>query len=174
MWVCLDCNREFEEDEIKTVYEKHGLDDPPYEPWAVCPWCGSESIQEMEEEMEPKKYFIAVDFDGTLVENRFPAIGEIKQDVVDKLLDTIEELKTDGYEPVLILWTCRCDHGSGKNYLTDAWEFCKKNLPFQFSYANENPYCNFGRPDLEKKIFANEYWDDRAYNPLGKWRETDD
>lgn len=113
-----------------------------------------------------KKYYIAVDFDGTLVENKFPNIGQAKVKVVRKLKKRIYKLARAGWEPVLILWTCRCDHGDDENYLSDAIQWCRDNLPFEFLYFNENPDVDFGRPDLEKKIFAHEYWDDRAYNPI--------
>ena len=47
---------------------------------------------------------IAVDFDGTLCEDRFPNIGEPKQDVIDWVV----EQKTKGC--ILILYTLRKDN----------------------------------------------------------------
>jgi hydroxymethylpyrimidine pyrophosphatase-like HAD family hydrolase len=49
---------------------------------------------------------IAIDFDGTLVENKFPEIGEVK---VDKnkvpIIDKVLRLQEEGWQT--ILWTCR-------------------------------------------------------------------
>ena len=111
------------------------------------------------------RYYIAIDFDGTLVKNEFPYIGKTNKKVISKLKRKTRELIRLGYDPVFILWTCRADHGDGQNYLSDAVNWCKEEFPYEITYVNENPDMNFGRPDLEKKIFADEYWDDRAYNP---------
>ena len=43
MYRCTDCGKKFEE--VKTVYERHGLDTPPYEKIAVCPSCNGTSIE---------------------------------------------------------------------------------------------------------------------------------
>ena len=59
---------------------------------------------------------IAVDFDGTIVEHKFPEIGE------EKLFafQTLKAMQQKGYK--LILWTYR----SGKA-LDDAVEYCREN-----------------------------------------------
>jgi len=94
---------------------------------------------------------IAVDFDGCLVINNYPDIGEKNTLVVERLK----------YESIngthVILWTCR----RGK-LLNAAVKWCKaqgirldavnKNLPEVIE--------TFGGDT--RKIFANEYWDDRA------------
>lgn len=38
MFVCYDCENVF--DEPKTFIQRHGLDTPPYERYAGCPYCG--------------------------------------------------------------------------------------------------------------------------------------
>ena len=38
MYICLDCGWLF--DEPHHYVETHGLDDPPYEEWDGCPYCG--------------------------------------------------------------------------------------------------------------------------------------
>lgn len=103
------------------------------------------------------KYYITVDFDGTLVEHQYPAIGEIKQKTIEKLLDKKDELAKVGQELVVILWTCRSN-----NTLIAAKTWCKENMPISIipKYYNENPDV----PMDSRKIFANEYWDDRAFN----------
>lgn len=110
-------------------------------------FCGKNIMEEFEK--MPK--IIAVDFDGCLVENRFPEIGK-------PLLDNIERLKKEQENGArVILWTCRrgqcCD---------DAVKFCK-DVGIRLDAINEN------LPDIVKdfggdtrKIFAHEYWDDRA------------
>lgn len=91
---------------------------------------------------------IAVDFDGTLVESQFPDIGAIKQEVVNQ----VREEKTKGN--IIIIWTCR----TGK-VLEEAVQFLKNN-DIPFDYVNENPLNPYG--DTTRKVFADEYWDDKA------------
>ena len=55
---------------------------------------------------------IAVDFDGTIVEHRYPSIGE----ELPFAIDTLRKLAEEGHR--LILWTVR----EGQ-YLDDAVEF---------------------------------------------------
>ena len=38
MWICLDCNKLFAYPKHYT--DTHGLDDPPYECYSGCPYCG--------------------------------------------------------------------------------------------------------------------------------------
>ena len=59
---------------------------------------------------------LAIDFDGTIVEDAYPSIGKPKTFA----FETLKKLQSEGYR--LILWTYR----SGKT-LDDAVEFCKKN-----------------------------------------------
>jgi len=98
----------------------------------------------------PKRYiFHAVDFDGTIVENKFPEIGEIISGKVDELNALWEDLSN-----IIIIWTCR----SG-DFENQARAFLNKNkIPYDF--INENPVVNFG----SRKIFANVYHDNRNAN----------
>ena len=57
---------------------------------------------------------IAVDFDGTLCENKWPGIGAPKLDVINKLIELRKKLGVK-----LILWTCRTDED-----LVQAVDFC--------------------------------------------------
>ena len=57
---------------------------------------------------------IAVDFDGTIVEHRYPSIGK----ELPFAIDTLRQLAAEGHR--LILWTVR----EGQ-YLDDAVEFCR-------------------------------------------------
>lgn len=94
---------------------------------------------------------IAVDFDGTLCENKWPNIGEPNQEVLDYVLS--EQQKG----AKLILWTNR----SGLR-LEDAVCWCGMRKLF-FDAVNQNlPEIikKFGSDT--RKVFANEYIDDMA------------
>ena len=97
-----------------------------------------------------KKKTVAIDFDGTIVENIFPEIGAIKQNVVDKMREWYEQGHT------IIVWTCRTDQ-----YAEEARKFLDDNeIPYH--YFNENPTSPLG--DWCRKILADVYLDDRALN----------
>lgn len=94
---------------------------------------------------------IAVDFDGTLCENKFPEIGEPRQDIIRAVL-----IKQKAGAK-LILWTCRTGV-----MLQNAVEWCKEQ-GLQFDAVNENlPEIIESFGGDTRKIFANEYWDDLA------------
>lgn len=107
-------------------------------------------------------YFIALDFDGTLVEHCYPEIGNIRVEIIEKLKKRIEYLESKGYIVKLLLWTCRTNLPY-RNYLDEAVEWCKENgIKIAENGINNNPYFTFGHPELERKIYADEYWDDKA------------
>lgn len=94
---------------------------------------------------------IAVDFDGTLVEHRFPEIGKINEEIFNAIL----EEQNRGCK--IILWTCR----EGED-LERAVSFCKENgLVFDGVNENLDSVLNWMKND-SRKIFADEYWDDRG------------
>ena len=94
----------------------------------------------------------AVDFDGTIVENAFPDIGQINQKVREFLLKRKEKGN------IIILWTTR-----DNEKLYEAVEFCD-NHGIPIDYVNRNvPWLDF---DTSDKIFADVYVDDRGYNPF--------
>ena len=112
------------------------------------------------ENMGAQEYrrIIAVDFDGTLAVTKFPEI--IKP--IPKMIKYCKQLQRGG--AILILNTCR----KGKD-LQDAVEWCAAH-GLVFDYVNENtaeyrPISNFCRTDT-RKIFAHEYIDDKAINPV--------
>ncbi len=100
--------------------------------------------------MKPKK-IIAVDFDGTLCADKYPEIGA-------PILNTIEELKREQKQgAAVILWTCRCGE-----QLAEAVEWCKAH-GLTFDAVNENLAEHIEQYGGDtRKIFATEYWDDRA------------
>lgn len=101
----------------------------------------------MENEL-PK--ILAIDFDGTIVENAWPKIGTMRKDADKYIL----RLKKAGF--TIIIWTCR----EGKDQ-EDAIQFLKdNNIPFD--YVNENPQVmkDFYSND-SRKIGADLYIDDK-------------
>lgn len=96
---------------------------------------------------------IAVDFDGTLCENKWPEIGEPNTNLIGYL---IEMRKSFGAK--IILWTCRVGE-----MLDKAVNWCSEHR-LEFDAVNENlPHIveRFGSDT--RKIFANVYIDDRNF-----------
>lgn len=117
---------------------------------------------------------IAVDFDGTLVENAYPDIGETKTDI----LEYCKEQKARGAN--IILWTNR----EGVE-LANAVKWCEKN-GLALDAVNDNlPRVTEAFHNNSRKIFANEYIDDhmctkfrfekKIDSPAAEWaiREVD-
>lgn len=104
--------------------------------------------------MKKKKYTIyAVDFDGTLCENKFPEIGAPNMALINRLI----KRRAKGNK--VILWTCRVDQR-----LIEAVEWCKTfGLEFDAVNANLPEIVKFWGNE-SRKVFANVYIDDRAVN----------
>ena len=90
--------------------------------------------------------YIAVDFDGTIVENKYPKIGR----PIPGATKWLKKMKKEGGK--LILWTCR----TGKR-LQEAIDYCESQ-GISFTYVNENPRAK----NLSNKVFANVYIDDAS------------
>jgi hydroxymethylpyrimidine pyrophosphatase-like HAD family hydrolase len=100
---------------------------------------------------------IAVDFDGTIVEHRYPEIG----DEIPFAFKTLRSLVEQGHQ--VILWTFR----SGKE-LNDALEFCRANGVVFFAVNNNTPDEMYD-PKLSRKIYADIYIDDRNILGIPDW-----
>ena len=102
---------------------------------------------------------IAVDFDGTIVENRYPDVGE------EKLFafQTLKQMQQKGYR--LILWTYRV----GKE-LDEAVEFCRKN-GIEFYAVNKNYPEEMFDETVSRKIDADVYIDDKNLGGFPGWGE---
>jgi hypothetical protein len=101
---------------------------------------------------------IAVDFDGTIVSDRFPEIGEPLFGAIESLL----KLKENGCK--LILWTCRTDLPE-RAYLEEAVHFCMSRGLF-FDAVNDNlPDAPFIDKGNCRKVYADFYIDDKALQP---------
>lgn len=100
---------------------------------------------------------IAVDFDGCLCKNDYPNIGEPNHHVITSLLWA----QYNGAK--IILWTCR----TGKQ-LDEAVEWCK-DYGIKFDAVNGNlPSLIEAFGNDSRKVYATEYWDDRAVLAPGK------
>jgi len=104
-----------------------------------------------------KNKIICCDFDGTLTtykSGQFPSIGKPIHKTIKRLLNE----KKNGAK--IILWTCRCNE-----HLDDAVEWCRQ-LGIEFDAVNANLpeaiVINHGNDP--RKVYATEYWDDRAIN----------
>lgn len=101
---------------------------------------------------------IAVDFDGTVVEHKFPDIGK----EIPHAFDTLKRLQRDGHD--IILWTVR----EGEE-LRKAIEFChRKGLDF-FAVNAQAP----GEDKLDgpvcRKVSADIYIDDCNVGGIPDW-----
>ena len=107
----------------------------------------------------PKTLTIAVDFDGTIVENKFPEIGKPKLFSFESLI----KLQKEGHQ--LILWTYR--YGIK---LEEAVEFCRKN-GLEFYAVNQSyPEEDFDM-EISRKILADIFIDDRNFGGMHGWGE---
>lgn len=95
----------------------------------------------------------AVDFDGTIVEHRYPDIG----DPVPGAFKWLKEWQNVRVK--LVLWTMRHDGPESGDVLTQAVEFCRQN-GVEFWGLNENPQQKSwtGSP----KAYAHLYVDDAS------------
>ncbi|UZH55895.1 hydrolase [Salinimicrobium tongyeongense] len=108
----------------------------------------------------PKMLTIAVDFDGTLVENRYPEIGK----PILFAFETLQKLQQEGHQ--IILWTYR----SGVK-LQEAVDFCKsKGIRF-YAVNRSYPEEEFEEGHMSRKILADLFIDDRNINGLPPWGE---
>ena len=106
---------------------------------------------ETTENKESRPKIIAVDFDGCLATNKFPEVGE----PINKTISRLKQEQANGAK--VILWTNRRDKP-----LDDAVNFCKEQ-GIHLDAVNENlPEIIKAFGGDTRKIFANEYWDDRA------------
>ncbi len=102
---------------------------------------------------------IAVDFDGTIVEHRYPAIGK----ELPFAIEVLKKLQEEQHK--LILWSVR----EGK-LLDDALNFCKeRGLEFYAvnrDYPEESEEAN---RHFSRKLKADMFIDDRNLGGLPDW-----
>lgn len=100
---------------------------------------------------------IAIDFDGTIVENRYPKIGN----EIPFAIETIKLIQSELKHRV-ILWTVR-----EGDELNDAVNFCKsKGLTF---YAVNKNHPEPSGPNEPRKLMADMFIDDRNFGGMPDW-----
>ncbi len=102
---------------------------------------------------------IAIDFDGTIVEYKYPALGK----EILFATNTLKMLQKKGHR--LILWTYR----AGRE-LDEAVEFCR-NRGLEFYAINKNYPEEIFDESISRKIKADMYIDDMNYGGLSDWGE---
>lgn len=107
----------------------------------------------------PNSLTIAVDFDGTIVENRFPEIGK----PLLFAFESLKKLQNEGHR--LILWTYR----NGVR-LDEAVQFCEKNGIKFYAVNKSYPEEEFD-DTISRKILADIFIDDRNLGGLKGWGE---
>lgn len=106
-----------------------------------------------------RSLIIAVDFDGTIVEHRYPSIGRVRP----LAFETLNKLQAKGHR--LILWS----HRAGKK-LDEAVEFCLSN-GIEFYAVNKNYPEEIWDENDSRKILADIYIDDRNLGGIPSWEE---
>ena len=103
---------------------------------------------------------IAVDFDGTIVQDAYPGIGKPQSFA----FETLKALRQERHK--LILWTCRQNKS-----LEEAVAFCQEN-GVEFFAVNSNYPGEERKPGDTPKIVADVYIDDRIVGGFPGWPEV--
>lgn len=101
---------------------------------------------------------IAVDFDGTIVEHRYPEIGK----EIPFATETLRRLMDDGHK--LILWSVR----EGK-LLQDAVDWCEKRGVRFYAVNKDYEDDELEERHYSRKIKAHVFIDDRNIGGLPDW-----
>ncbi len=108
--------------------------------------------------------YIAIDFDGTIVEHKYPDIGN----PVPGAIEWMKRWQSAGAK--LILYTMRSDGSDGPT-LTQAVEYCRRH-GIEFYGVNSNP--TQAKWTQSPKAYAHVYVDDAAFGcPLRDAFSTD-
>jgi len=105
---------------------------------------------------------ISIDFDGTIVEHRFPEIGELKEGAKE----VINWMVSRGHS--VAIWTCRSrdNYVPGRDTLQEAIEFLNAN-GIKYHSVNDNvPGISF-KPF--PNIVADVYIDDKNLGGIPHW-----
>jgi hydroxymethylpyrimidine pyrophosphatase-like HAD family hydrolase len=103
---------------------------------------------------------LAIDFDGTIVEHKYPAIGK----EMLFAFATLKALQQKGHK--LILWTIRTGE-----LLEEAVDYCKKN-GIEFYAVNKNYPEEELDPKTSRKLNADIFIDDRMIGGFIGWSEV--
>ena len=101
---------------------------------------------------------IAVDFDGTIVEHKYPAIGR----EIPFAIETLKKLRGDRHK--LILWSVR----EGK-LLQEAVDFCRERGLEFYAVNKDYPEEEQEHKHYSRKLKADLFIDDRNLGGLPDW-----
>lgn len=102
---------------------------------------------------------IAIDFDGTIVDNRYPEIGQ----EIPFAVETLKMLIADRHK--LILWTCR----EGE-LLDAALRWCSERGVEFYAVNRDYPEETLeNNPHFSRKLKADIFIDDRSLGGLPDW-----
>ena len=107
-----------------------------------------------------KKWIAAVDFDGTIVQHRFPRLGNPMPDVHEGLRKLSEKFD-------IVVWTCRC------GYEADEAERFMNEQELPFATINKG-VAGWDEAQGCRKIYADIYIDDRNFGGFPGWRAVID
>ena len=107
-----------------------------------------------------KSLLIAVDFDGTIVNDSYPKVGKPKPFAIE----TLKMLQRDGHR--IILWTYR--HGKA---LREAEAFMIKNGVAPYAVNRSYPEESDFPTDVSRKVNADIFIDDRNFGGFPGWGE---
>ncbi len=111
--------------------------------------------------MMTNSLIIAIDFDGTIVEDAYPEIGKPKIFA----FETLKQLQSDGHR--LILWTYR----NGRK-LERAVEFCRENGIEFYAVNKSYPEEDINDKSIPRKLNADVFVDDRNVGGFLGWGEV--
>ena len=101
---------------------------------------------------------IAVDFDGTIVEHRYPEIGR----EIPFAIDTLKMLTKDGHR--LILWSVREGH-----LLDEAVTWCRERGLEFYAINKDFPEETTQHENFSRKLKADLFIDDRNIGGIPDW-----
>lgn len=105
------------------------------------------------------RLILAIDFDGTVVEDAYPKIGK----PMIFAFETLKKLQEEGHR--LILWTYRCG-----NKLDEAVAFCEENGIHFYAVNKSFPEEEY-ESKISRKIHADLFIDDRNVGGFIGWGE---
>lgn len=114
----------------------------------------------MDNFLKPDSKVIGVDFDGTIVEHKYPAIGK----EMLFAFATLRELQKKGHK--LILWTIRTGE-----LLDEAVDYCRQN-GVEFYAVNKNYPEEILDEKTSRKLNADIFIDDRNVGGFIGWSEV--
>lgn len=108
--------------------------------------------------MNINSLLIAVDFDGTVVEDSYPKVGKPQPFAIE----TLKMMNKDGHR--IILWTYR--HGEKLN---DAINFLESNGVQLYAVNSSYPEEKYDKSQASRKINADLFIDDRNFGGFPGW-----